>query len=289
MLLLIVPVTVDVSLTSMLITPLPPAPVNVLLVIVRLVVVSSCPLTTTPPARPAAELIVLFEKVSDKVPLALSGVGADLRRRTDDVRERRPGDRRGEVGGTARFEEDGAVGGRADDGRIAEQAAGDVERRRCRRREVDEVVGSVVEGHVVERRGAADIAQEQPVLVVGVAGVDDGDVGQRRRQRAGQADPVTGGVLDRAAAAIGVAVTVPGDDEVPRRARGVEDDAVGGAVGGDALERDVGGADVGGGDVEGGAGGGGDGVVGAGDGDRAAVVGVDAVGRWWCRCRGRRR
>ena len=69
-LLLIVPVTVEVSFVSMLITPLPPAPLNVLLVMVRLVVVNSCPLTTTPPARPGPELIVLFENVSDKVPLA---------------------------------------------------------------------------------------------------------------------------------------------------------------------------------------------------------------------------
>src|SRR5687767_2546991 len=73
-LLLIVPVTVDVSLTSMLITPLPPAPVNWLAPIVRLVEVSSWPLTTTPPARPAPDAIVLFENVSDKVPLEPAAV-----------------------------------------------------------------------------------------------------------------------------------------------------------------------------------------------------------------------
>ena len=68
-----VPCTLEVSFVSILITPLPPAPVKALFAIVMFVVVSSWPPTTTPLARPAiVTLIVLFEKVKFCVPVELS-------------------------------------------------------------------------------------------------------------------------------------------------------------------------------------------------------------------------
>ena len=92
--------------------------------------VSSCPLTTTPPARPVAELIVLFENVSDNVPLAFSVLApicvdaltmfVNVVPVIDAVRLAAPlGSRRMAL-----------LAVRADGGRIAERAAGDVE---CRR------------------------------------------------------------------------------------------------------------------------------------------------------------
>ena len=84
-------------------------------------------------------------------------------------------------------------------------------------RAVDAVPGCVLEVHVVERRAA----------------------------RVGQRDAVAGRGLDRAARVVAALrrVTQAGNGEAAARARGVEDDAVRRAVGGDAAEGEAAGAD----------------------------------------------